>query len=280
VEQFANNALTTLNGSITSGATSLVVTSAANFPSSGNFRIAVDSGVNLEYMLVTGVSGTTFTVTRGIESTTRVAHLSGVVVTQIITAGAISQVKTDTIAGSVLVGLSSALPAATGSGIIYFATDIYELYVDNPGTSTWLNVPAGTAPNAVIALYSGVSTSSLSSYLRVGGISVDMSIYPTTYGTLNRTVKFQCDFSVSNGSDVGAIQLWDATHGVQVSGTATTTSNTTTTRYLSSALTVGSSSGNIRNDVVTEYEVQIALQTGSSPDVVVILGSNLQITYA
>lgn len=205
MELFSNNASTTLNGTITSGATSLVVASATGFPVSGNFRIAVDSGVNLEYMLVTGVSGTTFTVTRGIESTTGVAHLSGVVVTQIITAGAISQVKTDTIAGSVLVGLSSALPAATGSGIIYFATDIHELYVDNPGTSTWLNVPAGTAPNAVIALYSGVSTSSLSSYLRVGGISVDMSIYPATYGTLNRTVKFQCDFSVSNGSNVGAI---------------------------------------------------------------------------
>ena len=90
MELFGNNASTTLNGSITSGATSLIVTSATNFPTSGNFRILVDSGINLEYMLVTAVSGTTFTVTRGIEGTTGVAHNSLVQVVHVITAGGLS----------------------------------------------------------------------------------------------------------------------------------------------------------------------------------------------
>lgn len=95
MEQFGNNASTTLNGSILSGATSLVVTSAANFPTTGNFRIIVDSGVNLEYMLVTAVSGTTFTVTRGQEGTTAVAHSSLVQVVHVVTAGSVAMVRGD-----------------------------------------------------------------------------------------------------------------------------------------------------------------------------------------
>jgi hypothetical protein len=61
-ELFANNAATTLSAAITTAvATTLTVTSATAFPSTGNFRVRVDS----EIMLVTGVSGTTFTITQG-----------------------------------------------------------------------------------------------------------------------------------------------------------------------------------------------------------------------
>ena len=59
-EQFANNAQSTLTAAITAGATSLTVQSAAAFPSSPQFRILIDS----EILLVTAVSGNTFTVTR------------------------------------------------------------------------------------------------------------------------------------------------------------------------------------------------------------------------
>lgn len=86
MEQFANNAATTLNGTITAAATSLVVTSAATFPTTGNFRILIDS----ELMLVTAVSGTTFTVVRALEGTGAVGHNSGVPVTSILTVGALA----------------------------------------------------------------------------------------------------------------------------------------------------------------------------------------------
>ncbi|HLX32337.1 MAG TPA: hypothetical protein VKR79_06145 [Gaiellaceae bacterium] len=70
---------TTLNGSITSSQTSLTLTSAAGFPSSGNYTIQVDS----EQMTVTGGQGTTnLTVTRGVNGTTAAAHNSGATVTQ------------------------------------------------------------------------------------------------------------------------------------------------------------------------------------------------------
>ena len=91
-EQFVNNASTTLNGGITNVQTTLVVTSTSGFPATGNFRLLVES----ELMLVTGVSGTTFTVTRGIESTSNVLHNSGVTVTSILTSGALTALEADT----------------------------------------------------------------------------------------------------------------------------------------------------------------------------------------
>lgn len=92
-EQFVNypTTPTTLNGAITSGAVSLVVASAAVYPTTGNFRILIDQ----EIMLVTAVAGTTFTVVRGVEGTTANAHNNGVPVSQIGTAGGVTQALQD-----------------------------------------------------------------------------------------------------------------------------------------------------------------------------------------
>jgi hypothetical protein len=86
-EVFANNASSTLNGAILSSDATLVVQSAASFPTSGNFRILIDS----EYLLVTAVSGTTFTVSRGQEGTSAAGHASGAPVTHVATAAGIVQ---------------------------------------------------------------------------------------------------------------------------------------------------------------------------------------------
>ena len=63
-ELFKNLASTTLSGDIDNSTTSINVAGAMGF-ASGNFRILIDS----EIMLVTGVSGTTFTVSRHQEGT-------------------------------------------------------------------------------------------------------------------------------------------------------------------------------------------------------------------
>jgi hypothetical protein len=62
-----------LAGAIDASQTLISVASAAGLPSTTPFRIQVDS----ETMLVTAVSGTTLTVTRGIDGTPAVAHVSG-----------------------------------------------------------------------------------------------------------------------------------------------------------------------------------------------------------
>lgn len=66
---------TTLSATITSGATSLTVTSSSGFPGSGSFTILIDS----EQMTVTAGAGTTtWTVTRGVNGTSAAAHNGGV----------------------------------------------------------------------------------------------------------------------------------------------------------------------------------------------------------
>lgn len=81
VHHYKNNPSTTLSGALTAGATTLSVTSEALFPTLGRFTIIIDS----EIILVTGVSGTTWTIERGAEGTTAAAHNNNATVTQILT---------------------------------------------------------------------------------------------------------------------------------------------------------------------------------------------------
>lgn len=89
-EQFVNNYASSLTVAVTSTtATSLTVASATGAPSTGPFRILVDS----EIMVVGSVSGTMFSdLTRGAEGTTAATHATGAAVTHILTAGALGAV--------------------------------------------------------------------------------------------------------------------------------------------------------------------------------------------
>lgn len=98
LELFANLPSTT----VTSGGTtapapgtveSWTVASSAAFPAASStasppsqFHVA-DAAANTEIVLVTNVSGTTWTVTRGDEGTTPVAHNTGFTIYQVVTAG-------------------------------------------------------------------------------------------------------------------------------------------------------------------------------------------------
>lgn len=92
-ELLANQASTTLNGSITSGATSITVISGSAFPSSGNFRVVCEN----EIMLCTARSGNVLTVVRAQEGTTAAAHLDGLTVAQSLTVGGLKQYLRDNV---------------------------------------------------------------------------------------------------------------------------------------------------------------------------------------
>lgn len=81
MEQYSNGASTTIAEDLDASETGVDVTSASGFPTIGNFRVLVGS----EIMLVTGVSGTTFTVVRGAEGTTAATHTNGDAITHIVT---------------------------------------------------------------------------------------------------------------------------------------------------------------------------------------------------
>jgi hypothetical protein len=91
MEQLANNVTTALVETISATDIVLSVSSNNGFPSSGNFRILVDS----EIMLVTAISGTILTVIRGIEETLADIHLANAYVHIVITKQGMEQFRSD-----------------------------------------------------------------------------------------------------------------------------------------------------------------------------------------
>lgn len=123
-QQLANFATTTLASAITSTtATSISITSATHWPSSGNFRVLVDS----EVMLCTAISGMTLTVVRGYELTTAATHLSGSAITFQITAGTLRDLMVDYFNVDVIANR----PTAGILGRRFQATDYPLAYWDN-----------------------------------------------------------------------------------------------------------------------------------------------------
>ena len=92
-EQLINNASTTLSSSATSSTTTLSVTTGSVFPSTGNFRLVVDT----EIMLCTARSSNTLTVVRGYESTTGASHASGSTISCVLTVGSVQSYLTDAV---------------------------------------------------------------------------------------------------------------------------------------------------------------------------------------
>lgn len=90
-EIFANDARDAVNTAMDASITTLVVKDASTFPTTGNFRV----NIGTEIMLVTAVSGATFTVVRGIEGTTAAGNSVDDVVTGIVTAAGIEQMAKD-----------------------------------------------------------------------------------------------------------------------------------------------------------------------------------------
>ena len=72
---------TTLSGAINSSVTSISVASVSGFPGSFPYTLIIDQDqVTEEIVTVTAASGTTLTVTRGVDGTSAVAHDAGAAV--------------------------------------------------------------------------------------------------------------------------------------------------------------------------------------------------------
>lgn len=80
-EQTVNDAETLLSAASASIDMTITVANPAPFPTEGTFRLIVDS----EIMLVTAVSGSTFTVTRGVDGTAGADHVLNSQVSAIVT---------------------------------------------------------------------------------------------------------------------------------------------------------------------------------------------------
>ena len=90
-ERFSTQASTALATLVGAGDLTISVQSTTHFPTSPEFRIRIGQ----ELMLVTGVSGTTWTVTRGIEGTTSASHAPGSTVVAVLTGGALDEMRSE-----------------------------------------------------------------------------------------------------------------------------------------------------------------------------------------
>ncbi len=94
IRKHTNNAATTLNGAITDVATSITVTSAADFPDisvTGEYNVTFGTGGTLEIVTVTSVAANVLTVTRGVEGTSGTAFGNGADVRLLTTADSLDR---------------------------------------------------------------------------------------------------------------------------------------------------------------------------------------------
>jgi len=133
---------TTLTSGITSGATSMTVGATTGWPlTTYPFTLALDYNTGLEELVdVTAVTGTTVIITRGVDSTTPVAHGVGAIVRHVISARDLTDAQTHyntalsagahgvtgalaTFLGSTTsANLAAVVTDETGSGSLVFAT--------------------------------------------------------------------------------------------------------------------------------------------------------------
>lgn len=135
---------TTLASSVSDVATTMVVNAAVGFPASTPYTMIVDQDtVNEEVVTVTGRSGTTLTVIRGVDGTTAVAHSTGASVNHGVSARDFDEpnehVNTDVLHVDIVT--SSTRPGAPSEGQIIYETDT-NLYYGWNG-SAWAALGGG-----------------------------------------------------------------------------------------------------------------------------------------
>src|SRR5580700_11813144 len=173
-EQYANNAITNLSSGVNSTVTTIVVLANTGFPTASTgltqFRIAVDT----ELMLVTNMSSTSWTVTRGIEGSTAAAHNAGAGVYQVLTAVGMPLLKPH------YPNLNVQL--ADDGGNLYYSTGT--VFADNSGDILYA-ATTGALVDAAGNLYFSTSNLFLDTagelYYNAGSVMVDTNGFLYNY---------------------------------------------------------------------------------------------------
>ena len=203
---FANNCNTTLASSLTSGATSMSVTSATGFPSPTGVQYfyctLADAATQttIEIVKVTAVSGTTFTIVRGQDGTTGTAFASGAVVSlRLVSASLNDFPKLD-----------------ENNTFTYAPTFNTALGVASGGTGVMTATGAGAGASVVLSQNPAINSPVITAYststipLKVCGLSGQFTELFDVYTYSGGTLAFQINSSGAiatgtwNGSVIGA----------------------------------------------------------------------------
>lgn len=158
VELFSNQPTTTVTaGGTTAPASgtseSWTVASSASFPAASNaatppsqFHVAdTATGKTGEIIAVTNISGTTWTVTRGAESTTTVAHTTGFTIVQVVSAGFL---------GSVALSAPPVVTNAAATGTVNLDPLARVLSVTMTGNCTFTFTPSAALTSGLSYVFS------------------------------------------------------------------------------------------------------------------------------
>lgn len=142
--------------------------------------------------------------------------------------------------------------------------------------------PPGPSASNAITFVAGVFTTNSNTPVRIGGRDLDMSFYPASVTPLNRTVRFRALIEVTTAAATAQIQLFDATNNIVITGTTGSTNVATgLVLFDSGPLTVGTSNGNIRTDMIPVYEVQLSMSGGNpSSDRAICSNARIDIVYS
>jgi hypothetical protein len=121
------------------------------------------------------------------------------------------------------------------------------------------------------------ANTSLSTATAVGGRVINLSSFPSTSGSLNRTITFYADIQSSSSSATATVLLQNITDNETVTGSTLSTTSTAPTE-LSAVLTAGSSAGNLKTGKM--YMAEIYITNGQISDRVTLSNARLVITYA
>lgn len=138
---------------------------------------------------------------------------------------------------------------------------------------------ANTVPPLEMSFVSGVYSTTSITFQRMGGRSIDLSLWPRNRNGLTRRIDFVADINKTSGATSVEIQLYDITNEALITSTNLTSTNNTTTRVSATNLTVGTSAGNLRTDTIAQYEIQLKMNGGGGSDAVFVTNARLLVTY-
>jgi hypothetical protein len=159
---------TTVTSGITSSSTSVAVTAVTGFPTNYPFALALDYGNALEEIVdVTNVAGLTLTITRGVNSTTAVAHAAGATVRHVITARDMTDAQThyNTALTAGAHGVTGALATFLGTPT---SANLAAVVSDETGTGplVFATGPTLSSPTVTGTVNAGGTTGASGQYLQ------------------------------------------------------------------------------------------------------------------
>ena len=274
---FSNKFSTTLPSGINNSVTSLSIASATGFPSLSGGKhtyVTLDNGdgTTVEVVKVTGISGTTLTVTRGQDSTSAAAFSSGAKVELRVTAAILQDVKDEGPDESVL----KVDQSNNRVGILNASPDVS---LDAGSATDALHVPSGTTgqrPGSPAAGYfRWNSTESQfegydgSDWGEIGGGGATLAVDNFTGDGTDTTFTMAADPLTENNTDVFVDGVYQFKNTYSVSGTTLTFSEAPANgalvevmRISASAVTIGTPDDNtvstvkLVNDAVTYAKIQ------------------------